>query len=138
MKSIGNKIAAVVLTVAAFALTACGTLSPLSHAQTVEQKAYALYGEFVVVEEQAAATVQNPEVGSVVRTQVAHADQLAKSAADHLLDTAVVVRHVKADLDAGVTTEDKLVIATINLQKWVDELGPQLEALIASLKGARP
>lgn len=138
MKSNVNKIAAMVLMVATFALSACGTLNPLSHAQTAEQKAYALYGEFVVVEEQAAAAVQDPAVPSNVRHAIAAADAAAKPVADELLKTAAVVKGIREDLAAGKTTEEKLVVATANLQRWYTELSQQLPRLADAVRGAKP
>lgn len=134
MKS--NQFTAAMMVVVAFALSACGSLSPLSHAQTVEQKAYAVYGEFVVIEEQAAAVVQSAEVPVNVRKAVADADTVAKPIADALLNAAATVKKVQAEIAVGQSTEEKLVIATANLQKWVDELGPALQNLVSAVRGA--
>lgn len=138
MKSKVNQVAAMLLMVAAFALSACGTLNPLSHAQTVEQKAYGLYGEFVVVEEQAAAVVQSADVSSNVRHAIAAADAAAKPVADELLKSAALVKSIREELAQGQSTEEKLVIATANLQRWYTELSQQLPRLADVLKGAKP
>lgn len=138
MKSVFKNYAAAFMVVAAFALTACGTLNPLSHAQTVEQKAYALYGEFVVVEEQAAAAVQSTDVPSNVRKSIAAADAAAKPVADELLKSAAVVKGIRDDLRAGQSTEEKLVIATAQLQRWYTELSQQLPRLADAVRGAKP
>jgi uncharacterized protein (UPF0147 family) len=138
MKSKVNQIAAMLTMVAAFALTACGTLNPLSHAQTIEQKAYALYGEFVVVEEQAAVAVQDANVPKNVRSSIAAADAAAKPVADELLKSAAAVKGIRDELAAGHSTEEQLVIATASLQRWYNELSQQLPRLAAALKGARP
>jgi hypothetical protein len=138
MKSNRNLVAATLMVVASFVLSACGTLNPLAHAQTVEQKAYGLYGEFVVVEEQAAVAVQAAEVPASVRHSIAVADEAAKPVADQLLKSAAIVKGIREDLAAGHTTEDKLVIATADLRRWYTELSGQLSQLAAALKGARP
>lgn len=138
MKTSVNKFATMVLMVAAFALTACGTLNPLSHAQTAEQKAYALYGEFVVVEEQAATAVQSADVPVNVRHSIAAADAAAKPVADELLKSAALVKGIREELAAGHSTEEKLVIATASLQRWYTELSQQLPRLANAVRGARP
>ncbi len=138
MKTSINSVATMLLVVAAFALSACGTLNPLSHAQTLQQKAYAQYGVFVVVEERAAAVVQDATVPASAKQAVARADAVAKPVADKLLATILAVDQIQADLAAGKTTEDKLVIATADLQKWYDEVVPLISGLVAAVKGAKP
>lgn len=138
MKVKFNQIATTLLVVAAFALSACGTLNPLSHAQTVEQKAYGLYGEFVVVEEQAAVAVQDAAVPQNVRASIAAADAAAKPVADELLKSAAIVKGIRDDLASGHSTEEKLVVATASLQRWYTELSQQLPRLAAAVRGAKP
>jgi len=137
MKVKFNQFAATLLVAAVAALSACGTLNPLSHAQTLQQKAYAQYGVFVVIEEQAAAIVQEPTVPASAKQAVARADAVAKPVADKLLAAILAVDQIREDIRAGRTTEDKLVIATANLQKWYDEVVPLLNDLVAAVKGAR-
>jgi hypothetical protein len=130
-----SKILSFVAAVLAATLVACGTLNPLSHAQTVEQKAYALYGEFVVVEEQEAQAVNSPQVSASIKQQVLAIDTRAKSAADSLLDAAKAVRDIRDQIAKGTSTDQQLVIATASLQKWYDDLSPKLAALAAAVKG---
>lgn len=137
MKVRVNHFAMTLLVIAAAALSACGTLNPLSHAQTIQQKAYAQYGVFVVVEEQAAAIVQEATVPASAKQAVARADAVAKPVADKLLAAILAVDQIRADIAAGKTTEDKLVIATTNLQKWYDEVVPLINDLVSAVKGAR-
>lgn len=137
MKSKVNQFAAMVLMAATFALSACGTLNPLSHAQTIQQKAYAQYGVFVVIEEQAAALVQEPGVSASALQAIGRADAVVKPVADKLLAAILAVDQIREEVAAGKTTEDKLVIATVNLQKWYDEVVPLLSDLVAAVKGAR-
>jgi len=137
MKVKFNQFAATLLVVAVAALSACGTLNPLSHAQTLQQKAYAQYGVFVVIEEQAAAIVQEASVPASAKQAVARTDAVAKPVADKLLAAVLAVDQIREDIRAGKTTEDKLVIATANLQKWYDEVVPLINDLVAAVKGAR-
>lgn len=137
MKRAQMNIAAMVLIVATAAMSACGSLNPLARAQTVEQKAYAAYGQFLIVEEQAAAIVQEPSVPASAKQAVARADAVAKPVADKLLAAVLAVGQVRDDLAAGKSTEEKLVIATANLQKWYDEVLPLVRDLASAVKGAR-
>lgn len=125
------------LVAVALLLSACGTLNPLSHAQTAEQKAYALYGEFVVVEEQAAAVVGDSSVPSTFRAAIVNADSAAKPVADSLLDAAVAAKSVRDDLAQGKSTDEKVAIATANLLQWYAALSEKLANLVSAVKEAR-
>ncbi len=137
MKRVQMNIAAMVLIVATAAMSACGSLNPLARAQTVEQKAYAAYGQFLIVEEQAAAIVQEPSVPASAKQAVARADAVAKPVADKLLAAVLAVGQVRDDIAAGKSTEEKLLIATANLQRWYDEVLPLVRDLASAVKGAR-
>lgn len=137
MKSRVHNLAAMVTMVALMALTACANLNPLNHAETVQQKAYALYGTFVVYEEQAAAIVQDVNVPSEVKSGLSSADAVAKPLADKLLAAALSVDQIRLELQAGKSTEEKLTIATANLERWYEEAGPKIRDLVAAVQGAR-
>ncbi len=137
MKRVQMNIAAMVLIVATAAMSACGSLNPLARAQTVEQKAYAAYGQFLIVEEQAAAIVQEPSVPASAKQAVARADTVAKPVADKLLAAVLAVGQVRDDIAAGKSTEEKLLISTANLQRWYDEVLPLVRDLASAVKGAR-
>ncbi len=80
------------------ACTSCATLgrSPVGTAETPQQKAYALYGSFVVLEEAAANFVTGPFATEEGIRVIKQADAIAKPAADLLHDSA------KAYADAEV------------------------------------
>lgn len=137
MKPMKNLTTAL-LVVVAVALQACASLNPVSHAKTTEQRAYALYGEFVVIEEQAAVAAQSADVPSAVRQSIVAADVVAKPIADELLKTAVLVKSIREDFAQGQSSEEKVVIATASLQKWYAALAEQLPKLADALRGARP
>lgn len=137
MNRFKSNFATAFLVVAAAALTACGSLNPLARAQTVEQKAYATYGQFLIVEEQAAALVQEESVPASAKQAIARADAVAKPVADKLLAAVLAVDQVRDDIAAGKSTEEKLLIATANLQKWHDEVLPLVHDLASAVKGAR-
>lgn len=113
-------------------LAACGSINPLARAETLGQKTYALYGEFVIAEEQAAKLFQDPVVPANIKAALSTADRAAKPAADSLLAAILEVDSVRAQLAAGTTTDEKLTIAVANLNQWYTTARP----LILSLKGA--
>jgi hypothetical protein len=114
----------------------CASLNPVRAAQSSEQKAYALYGEFVVFEEQAAVLYQSSTASAKVKTALRAADAVAKPLADKLLDAAQSVLAIKLELDAGTTTKDKLLIALQNLDRYITEAGPKIKALGSAFKEA--
>jgi hypothetical protein len=119
-------------------LSACnggcaGIQSPSAVAETPEQHAYALYGQFVIAEETAAGIVEDPATPQVVKDQIAKADATAKPVADNLLDAARSVMKIRAELAQGKSSEEKLAIAITNLEKWIADARPKIEALVASI-----
>ena len=105
-------------------------------AQTPEQTAFALYGTFVVYEEQAAALVEDPRTPLEVRAKIKTADAIAKPLADNLLEAAMVYVDVKAKFEAAETTVDKLNVAAQNLNYWVGRAAPAIKALVATVTSA--
>lgn len=73
------------LSLIALGLTACG-VNPFQGAETIQQKGYASYGTFVILEEQAAAVAQDPAVPENVKQALRDADKEAKPVADDLHD----------------------------------------------------
>lgn len=117
-------------------MAACASMNPVSKAETTEQKAYALYGTFVIFEEQAAKLVQSPEVPANVKQALRDADKAAKPAADAVLDGVQTVLTVRRQLLAGETTEERLAIAVSNLNLWYSTARPKVEQLVKVVKGA--
>lgn len=101
----------------------------LAEAQTPEEKAYALYGSFVVYEEVAATVVQDATTPASVKDALKKVDETAKPAADAMQDAARTVIKVQAQLAAGGTPEQKLQVVTDNLISWIVEAEPKIVAL---------
>ncbi|MGI9250734.1 MAG: hypothetical protein ACR2PR_06015 [Pseudohongiellaceae bacterium] len=125
---------------ALFALTlvlqACATLTnPIETAKTAEQKAFASYGIFVVMEEQAAVLMQNPSIPNDAKIAIQKADALAKPAADSLLNAALEVISVRKQFQAAQTTEEKLQLAIDNLDGWIITARPLINDLVSAVEG---
>lgn len=115
------------------ALNACGH-TPVKSAQTADQKAFALYGTFVVYEEVGAKLVQSAEVPASVKAVMRTADATAKPIADKLLDASLEVIQIQREIAAGASTQDKLAIANANLARWYQEAEPKIAALVSAVK----
>lgn len=111
--------------------------NPVAAAKTPEQKAFAIYGEFVVFEEAAAKVASNPTTPATVLASIKSADARAKPVMDSTLSAALEVVSIEQQIAAGSTTQDKLVIATANLQSWVDQGTPLVNNLVSAVKGAK-
>lgn len=117
------------------ALPGCATVSaPVDAAETVEQKAFALYGTFVVFEELGATIVENRAIPLDVRRAIQSADQRAKPLADGLLDATFEVQSIRLQLEAGTNTVERLDIATAELENWVTRAGPVIARLVAAVR----
>ena len=123
-----------ILLVAISLSTGCASINPVASAKTLEQKVYATYGSFVVFEVQAAELVSSPDVPPEVKALIKKADSVAKPAADAMFDAAVQLIKIKSDLAAGQTTDEKVLIATQNLNRWYMEAEPKILALITTIK----
>lgn len=124
------------MTVFAFVTLSGGcSSSPVASAQTVEQKAYAVYGTFVITEEQAAQLVQQPSTPASLRQSIAAADALAKPSADALEKAFLDYESAAAALKAGTTTADQVAIAQTNLVTWVNTADSDVQNLVSAVKG---
>lgn len=116
-------------------LPGCATVGgPLKAAETVEQKAFALYGTFVVFEEAAVTVVQNEQLPRSVRRAVQNADAKAKPVVDSLLDAVLEVQKIRLQVEAGTNTTERLLIVTANLENWIDRAVPVVNNLIGAVR----
>lgn len=115
-------------------LSACATIAgPYKAAETAEQKAFALYGTFVVFEERGAAIVTDRRIDLDARRAIQRADARAKPVADSLLDAALEVQSVREQLDAS---DNDLETVTRNLEGWITRFEPLVAELVRAVKGA--
>lgn len=114
-------------------LTACAA-NPIKEAQTLDQKAFASYGQFVIYEELAANLVQDPNVPQAAKLALRSADAVAKPIADRGLDVIRVYDRVAAEVAAGTSSADKLAIATADLQSWIEQATPAVKGLVTAVK----
>lgn len=126
-----------VLALAAMALVSasCAT-NPVATASTVDQKTYAIYGEFVVFEEIGAQLVQASTTPAAAVSAIKAADKVAKPVMDSLLAAELLTSQIRVQLAAGTTTQDKLDTAMTQLSSWVSQATPLVNNLVTAVKGA--
>jgi hypothetical protein len=122
----------------ALALGACASLNPFSAAKTTEQKSYALYGTFVIFEQQGAKLIQSPEIPNSVKRAIQQADAVAKPSIDQLKVAADSLLSIKLQLQAGTSDKEKLTIAATNLKKWYDDAVPKVRCLVIVVQEKGP
>lgn len=114
----------------------CQGVNPVAEAETNEQRAYAAYGTFVIFQEKAVDLVNLPSISDSVKLRIIQAEELAKPVADDLLDAINEVEDIREQLAAGETTADRVLIASNNLNNWINRLLPLVNNLIREVKGA--
>lgn len=117
-------------------LAGCGSYSPVAVAETPEQKADAVYATFVIFEERAVSLAERPGTPQSVINSLARADRVVKPIMDSLQAAVSEVAKVRAELAAGDSTQDMLTVVTINLERWLIEAMPALQALIDAVTSA--
>jgi hypothetical protein len=118
------------------ALQACAITDPIAKADTLEQKAFATYGTFVIFEEQAAKLVSSGELSDSAVRAIGRADERAKPVVDSLIAAAVEFAAIKAEYEASGEGEERFIAAMNELNVWVSRAAPLVDNLIAAIEGA--
>ena len=118
-------------------LSGCAAYNPVAVAETPEQKADAMYDTFLAYKQQAVNLARAPGTPQTVINALAKADRVVSPIMDSLQDAVIAVERVRADLSAGSGTEELLTIATLNLEKWLYEAAPAVQALIDAVATAK-
>ncbi len=118
-------------------LPGCGINRPLEEAKTLEQKAFATYGSFVIVKEQAAKLYVDPSTPEEVKKALREANNAATGPINLMYEGAMALKDARADLDAGRTTEEKVLIAAQELLNWYLAARPLYESFDAEVQKVR-
>ena len=118
-------------------LQACAASNPVAKAETIEQRAFATYGTFVIIEEQAAKLVSSGQIPDSAVRAIARADSQVKSVADALLDTTLEFVVIRVEFEAGVTSEEKFVRTMNELNAWIERTRPLIATLITVVNNAK-
>lgn len=136
-----------VATAAILTLQGC-TANPVAQAETVEQKAYALYGVYVISQGKAAALFQDPAVPEKVKAALKIANDKSYPVSVSLVDATQEVGEIRAILNqcAEAPVPDDTCVPTnqVRLQNAINNLSaiyfraqPVLLNLVATVKGAK-
>lgn len=130
-------------------ITAACTVNPVREAETYEQKAFALYGTYVIFQGKAAELVQSPTVSEPVKKALRDADRVAYPAAETLVDAATTVADIREIIDTcrtleapetnpacTPTNEQRLANAITNLSTIYFKAQPIVLKLVATVKEA--
>lgn len=129
-----NFLRLTILLMLAFTLQACGAANAIKKAETTEQRAYAAYGEFTIVEEQAAKLVSSGQLDNRSIAAIGRADEAAKNVADPMIELTLEVTAIRREFEeGGGTGQERYISAANNLNGWVTRLIP----LIANLQSAK-
>lgn len=119
-------------------LAGCMTTNPIAApaiaAQTPAQKAFALYGTFTTIEEQAANVMRDPTVALSLKKAIKIADSKAKPSADALLKGLLDYEKIAGEVRAGTATADSLTLAAENLGTWTTTAEQDIATLVAVVK----
>lgn len=124
----------------------CAGVNPTAEADTPEQHAYALYGEYAIVVRQVADLVCGPAMGTdtcpgnpaidpETKQRIAEIEARTTAVANSLMKAALEVERIRAELAAGGSTEAALSAANARLLTWINQLVPLLVELRAAVKG---
>lgn len=130
------------------AITTACTTNPVSEAQTFEQKAYALYGVYVISQGKAAALYADPAMPENVKEALKQGNNATYPVAESLVTAATEVADVRAILEqcpaapepdptCVPTNEQRLANAISNLSTIYFRAQPLILQFIAAVKGAK-
>jgi hypothetical protein len=117
-------------------LQSCAVTDAMAKAETIEQRAFAAYGTFVIIEEQAAKLVSSGQIPNSAVRAIGRADAQVKPVADSMLDAALEFTVIRVEYEASGTGEEKFVRTMNELNGWVDRVMPLIANLITAVRGA--
>lgn len=116
-------------------LQGCAASNPLAQAQTVEQKAYAAYGTFVIAEEQAAKLVSSGQLSNSQIIAIGKADERAKAVVNDLIAAVLEFETIQDEFKRFGTGEQQYINAMNSLNNWTALLVPLISNLLAAIQG---
>jgi hypothetical protein len=118
------------------ALVGCKSANPIAAAETTEQRAYAAYGTYVIFAEKAADLAERPDIPNSAKLRLIQAEERASPVMNTLLDLIGEYETIRAEVDAGTTSSERLVIVSNNLNSWINRVIPLINTLASAVKGA--
>lgn len=114
-------------------LSGCQSTNPVASARDSSQRAYALYGTFVIIEEQGAKLVQDPSTSTWVKNGIEASDARAKPSADALANALRQYEQAAAALKVDSTAATKMQTINTNLETWINQAEVDINSLVAAV-----
>jgi hypothetical protein len=117
--------AGLVLLLTLVVVASCASINPVGKAETLEQRAYAVYGTYVLFAEKAADLAENDALPRSIRLGLVNAEERASPVVTSLLNAA-------EDMQALNNSTTRT-----SLEAWIDRALPLINDLVRSVKGAQ-
>lgn len=122
-------------------LVGCGTVAKqidaIGTAETTEQRAYALYSSYVILQERAAVMVRDTSLPKAVRLRIQQVDRLAHPAASAVRDTYRTVQQARAALQAGTGSAERVSQLSATLASRTASLATHVGTLTKAMEAQR-
>ena len=113
--------------------SACQSVNPLAQAETHSQRAYALYGTYVIFVEKAADLAEDPRVSPLVKLRLIGAEERISPLIDSLLIALREYEHLRTQEN----NTEKLLVLAENLEEIITKTAPLVEILITNVRGVQ-
>lgn len=113
--------------------------TPVGQAKTLEQKVYALYGSFVIIQEQVAElTAEGSGLNRDTQLQLIRTVQRGQPVIDAMLDTFEEYEKARANLSDDESAADYIETVTASLENWIEQADSLVNSLRSALRGGNP
>lgn len=110
----------------ALTLSGCGSNSAIQQAETLDQKALATYGSYVIAKEQAAALYADANTPDEIRVALKAANEVVRQPMELMHQAMVAYKRLEEAVVLGTATEAEMQAAAEELLKLYLEAGPAL------------
>lgn len=113
--------------------------TPVGQAKTLEQKVYALYGSFVIIQEQVAElTAEGSGLNRDTQLQLIRTVRRGQPVIDAMLDTFEEYEKARANLSDDGSAADYIETVTASLENWIEQADSLVNSLRSALRGGNP
>lgn len=119
-------------------LVACSSVNPIAQAETLDQRVYAAYGTFVILQEEGARLVTEEQefIPESVQIRIINANRRVTPLANGLLNSFQEYQLIREELGGVSTSPEQVVLALDEVESWLERLQPALSDLRTAIRGA--
>jgi hypothetical protein len=121
-------------------LAGCETVqavNAVAAAESTEQRGFALYGTYVVLQERAAELVRDRSIPKAVRKRIQDADRIAYPLAERVRVLAIELNAARMAFNTAQGPADKVAATSAALGQAIVILAPAIQAVTAAVNEAR-